>query len=271
MVSMFRQIEGMLNVVRFDLDQRIKEIDLPAIHPPEYYQHEKSKKYPRKRRTINPTFMPELRVMRHDIRRKYGEMLVNVTNNCDIFLLSKFFADFGRPDCDIASITPVGSEVRRNIDLVLFNGQDRENIKIRDFLDIMNTSFQMMPDQVVRLLESQVRVRQGTQGSVVMFKVLAKGSKAFSIYPMQENQTKHKLLCNSFWSSSSSVYSVKDESRENDKNKGRYDYYLEVAPVPLETVAGVVLALVLDANHCVQKLNIEYRCISETPISMIVN
>ncbi len=60
--------------------------------------------------------------------------------------------------------------------------------------------------------------------------------------------------------SSSSVFS------ECVENEGGSDYSLEKAHVPLETVAGMVVVLVLDENHYIRKMDIEYRCISETPI-----
>ncbi len=71
---------------------------LTEIHPPEYYQYEKSKKHRRKRRSINPSYMPELRIMRNDIRRSYGEMFVNVFNHHDKFILGRFFDEYFRSD-----------------------------------------------------------------------------------------------------------------------------------------------------------------------------
>ncbi len=258
----------MLNIVHFDLDQRVKEIELPQIHPLEYYQHEKSKKHPRKRRAIYPSYMPELRVMRHDIRRRYGEMFVNVTNHHDISLLGKFFGEFCRSDCDVINVTPANNELKRNIDLIFFDGKDRENISLKEFLEIKIASFQMMPDQVSRLLESQVRVRQGTQGSVVMFTILVKGVKVFATYPLHENQRKQVSNCRNKRSNEieNSSFSSSSVSSENDAFEKRCDYSLEIASVPLDTVTGMAIAMVLDENHCIRKLNIEYRCISETPV-----
>ncbi len=48
--------------------------------------------------------MPELRVMKHDILRSYGEKFVNTPNNHDILLFSDFFHDFcRRPDCSFTN------------------------------------------------------------------------------------------------------------------------------------------------------------------------
>lgn len=51
--------------------------------------------------------------------------------------------------------------------------------------------FQWMLDQVARLLESQVRVRQGRQGSVVILKVMTAGVKVFETYPSKDNRENH--------------------------------------------------------------------------------
>ncbi len=276
-----------MNITLFDLDRRVKEVHLPEIHPPEYYQHEKSKKHRRKRRAFYPPCMPEIRIMKHDIRRRYGEMLVNVSNNQEILLVRKFFGEYFRPDCPVIKIT-TNHAVHKNIDLVLFDGVSRETISINEYLDCFDASFKMIPNQIIRLLESQVRIRQGYQGSIVLLKVLIKGVKQFAAYPLNEredgfchsssstSQTSSPLSRSSSDDTNSPLSSMPVEaanssSMEEDwstinKNKGS-KYYLDVAPVPLETVTMAAIMMVLDENHFIRELHVEYRCVSETPYS----
>ncbi len=280
-------------MLHFDLDQRVKEIDLPQIRPLEYYQHERSKKHPRKRRAIYPTFMPEIRIMRHDIRRKYGEMFANVTNYHNLALFKGFFDDFFRPDCPIIKVSPSNNEVDKNILFILFDGKTRESISIKEFLQIKDASFRMVPDQILRLQECQVRTRQGSQGSVILMKGVLKGTKVLSAYPLRRNQgdslssmdeKQVDSLCSnspSISSSSSSDEGVSPLSSmslsvsssplkiQSDGDKNDRRYYLELAAVPLESVAAVAIIMVLDENHYIRQFFVEYRCISEAPVSII--
>ncbi len=57
---------------------------LPQMHVPEYYRREKGGRK-RKRRCKTPSYMPEIRILRRDIRRRYGEMLLNVADAHDPF------------------------------------------------------------------------------------------------------------------------------------------------------------------------------------------
>eukprot|EP01040_Poterioochromonas_malhamensis_P000649 gene649-692_t len=54
---------------------------------------------------------------------------------------------------------------------------------------------------------------------------------------------------------------------ECDKNDG--GYYLELAAVPLESVAAIAIVMVLDENHYIRQFFVEYRCISEVPVSIM--
>ncbi len=268
----------------FDLDRRVREIHLPEIHPPQYYQQEKSKKYPRKRRAINPSNMPEIRIMKHDIRRRYGEMLVNVTNNHDLSLVTKFFHEFCRPDCPVIKVT-TNHSLQKNIDLILFDGGSRDTMSIKEYIDTFDAFFQMVPNQIIKLQESQVRMRQGSQGSIVLLKVLIKGVKLFTAYPMNENENENDLYhssstsemsspnrssSHSFDDTQSSLSSLSVETVPSSfsvKNGSTHSkYYLAVAPVPVEAVTRVAIMMVLDENHIIRQLHAEYRCISETPV-----
>lgn len=50
-----------------------------------------------KRLSNNPVYMPALRILKRDIRRKYADMMNNVLNSDDRKLIWNFFRDFSTP------------------------------------------------------------------------------------------------------------------------------------------------------------------------------
>ena len=52
-----------------------------------------------RRPSVKPEFMPDIRVLKHDIRGRYGEMYANVTNSQDPKLVQDFFFQFCLPSC----------------------------------------------------------------------------------------------------------------------------------------------------------------------------
>eukprot|EP01040_Poterioochromonas_malhamensis_P000211 gene211-221_t len=147
-------------------------------------------------------------------------------------------------------------------------------ISINDYLDCFDASFKMIPNQIIRLQESQ-------------------GVKQFAAYPVNEKeddlyhfssspastsstaqQTSSPITTSDDTHSPSSLVTIKaadsssmeDDSSNINKNKGS-KYYVDVAPVPLETVTKAAIMMVLDENHFIRELHVEYRCVSETPYS----
>lgn len=51
----------------------------------------------KRRRHANPSFLPAIRILRRDIRRKYSEMMANVLNSCDAALHRCFLQEFAVP------------------------------------------------------------------------------------------------------------------------------------------------------------------------------
>ncbi len=249
------------------IDQRVRELYLPTLYPPKDYQYEKSLKYRRKRRSINPTFMPELRILRHDIRRKYGEMFVNVTNSCDLVLMRRLFGEFVRPDCVIDCGTPKSN--------IYHQCHSTNSGDIERFLHAFAMTCEMMPDHVLRLQECQVRTRQGAQGSIVILTTLATCGQPFNPNSLQIQRTQNKLKHdrNDNHNNSSSTLHIpqSDSSNESSQplllplslNKAGERYELTLAPNPVEIVASICFILVLDENHFIRQMIIENKLISE--------
>mmetsp|Transcript_8431 Transcript_8431/g.9204 ORF Transcript_8431/g.9204 Transcript_8431/m.9204 type:complete len:257 (+) Transcript_8431:207-977(+) len=243
-----------------NIDQRVKEFDLPIIHPPEDYQYEKSKKYRRKRRCINPTFMPELRIMRHDIRRKYGDMFVNVSNNRDIGLMTKFVDEFLRPDCVIDRLTPAN----RNIAQICRLANSSPGIDIERFLYGFAMSCEMTPDKVHRLQECQIRTRQGSQGSIILLKAVVNCVQVFTTNSLQKDQKEEHELQNDENVHSISSVTSSNNSFENIPPTLPTDIKcLTLLNSPVETVALVSFLIILDENHFIRHIHIEDKLISE--------
>ncbi len=277
--------ETMLNIVQFDLEEKVTELDLPEIHPREYYLREKSK-FKKKRRCIDPSRMPEIRLMRHDVRRRFGEMFINATNFRDVPLMTKYFQEYSRPDCAVIRVLPPSSEVNKNIDLVVFDGKYTRLSGIQEYLDAFGLSIRMMPDQIVRVHQSQVRLKQGSQGSVVVLKSLVYGTKVLTVHTedtfietelLLGKEEDNRSVDNTPFSESSdeaSSFPSNDitpslNSPPSAPIKVKSKYYLDIAPVAIETVGAVLFVLVFDENHYIKQLHIEYKVISETPVSHI--
>lgn len=156
---------------------------LPVDHPPEYYLRERTRKR-RRRRAANPSFMSEIRVYRNDIRRRYSEMFLNVSNHHDLQLFKKFLDEFFKPDCQVIQVTPFDHELSRVIGQIIRKGVDKALTSLEEFFYAYALHIEMRPDVIVKLKESQVRVRQGYRGSVVVTKFLMKGTQIMTV---QEN------------------------------------------------------------------------------------
>jgi hypothetical protein len=144
---------------------------LPQFHVPQYYHREKGRRK-RKRRCMNPNFMPEIRILRRDIRRRYGEMLLNVANTHDPSLFEKFIEDIFHPDCQIIRNQPSRSSASNLIIGLVYNKfAPMEFVSgTQDLLKEYSYHCEMVPDSVFLLQESYVRVKQGFGGSVVTAK-----------------------------------------------------------------------------------------------------
>jgi hypothetical protein len=120
--------------------------------------------------------MPDIRVLKTDIRRKFGEMYVNVTNSHDPGLIQQFYGHFCRPDCSSGSrfqrgcqfgdfLAPIFDPIDRTGIPVLFNGH----------LAVMT----FFPDSVSRLKKFEVRVTRGVPGSKLIATIFLQGSMLY--------------------------------------------------------------------------------------------
>lgn len=256
---------------------------LPVDHPPEYYTREKSGRR-RKRRAINPSFMPEIRIYRKDIRRRYGEMFINVVNNHELSYLESFIREFFRPDCQIIRVTPANNELAKIVERVIHNGVDKAVTGLKEFVSSYALNLDMMPDTILKPQESQVRVKQGTRGSVIMTKTVMKGTRIMTLdqSPVIGRCDSVQTLA-SDTSDDSSVSSGSTSPRvPSDDSTIEVSTLTEaeiVNPViqwspvipPIETLAEVIFLMTLDDSNHIQQFHVEYYPISEKPVAWQYN
>jgi hypothetical protein len=139
------------------------------------------KKKSTRRLSRNPVFMPTLRVLKRDIRRKYNEMWCNTINNHDPSLVAKFFTEFAMPNI---RMTTAGPDPQNPCYATYMEEKVRTRkpemmVGTDDIVKGMVVAFHMTPDLIVRMERSQVRVREGDSGSVVVADFEMRGTQVF--------------------------------------------------------------------------------------------
>ncbi len=153
----------------------------PHLYPPQYYRHRKTR-----RLSNNPNYMPGLRILRRDIRRRYAEMFVNVINSHDLPLLIKFVQEFCRPDCRFLSSCSQEDEAKREVKSAMSRKEFAMVANLDAFIQGFAVNFVMMPDSMFTLSETQVRVKQGWKGSFILAKGYFRGTKLFTLEPVNK-------------------------------------------------------------------------------------
>lgn len=126
-----------------------------------------------KRRIYHRRANPFPRVLKRDIRRDYGAMLVNVMNSFDGDLTAKFFNQFCVKNCYKLDLFP---EVTKHYNLPGFRHVDGLNKIVYHLLHDLSH----IPDSVFRIKGSHIRQRSDIQGSQVCVRVLFQGTKIYT-------------------------------------------------------------------------------------------
>ncbi len=260
---------------------RLIVVDLPQIHSPVYYQREKSK-FKKKRRCINPKNMPEIRILRNDIRRKYGEMFLNVFNNHDSLLIAQFFDEFRAPQCKASMIAPTTEFIKAINSIALHRKQEEGVHGLDEFLSAFAIHCKMAPDTVLRIDECQIRARQGYQGSIIVIKARLNGTRISVAQTVNEDLSEDFILeaSSTFVSSDDDDSSGSDSSSTINLMKSSQDlvHSLKIkeerildkklyqrVEIPMETSADAVFVLTVDAMHRIQHFRAEFFNFSEKP------
>ncbi len=140
----------------------------------------KKKRRSSKRRTNNPKFIPEIRIFRRDIRRRYIEMLNNVLNSYDLELHRRFFEEFGNPNLiQIFNSFP--------FDLLEKLSQKTRLEGIDSLVEGIGRQYLAIPDIVFQLSDVKVCQRLNTPGSKIVATSMVRGTMLYSIVPTHYN------------------------------------------------------------------------------------
>lgn len=131
------------------------------------------KKRKKRRRHSNPTFLPAIRILRRDIRRKYGEMMSNVLNSCDRDLCLRFLKEFAIPNfTGYYQVFPS--------ELLAYLHCSRKIEGVEEVVEIFCRKCLSAPDIVFHASDNQVCQRLNTPGSRVVASLSVQGTMLYA-------------------------------------------------------------------------------------------
>ncbi len=190
-------------------------------------------------RFSNISKLPQLRILKRDIRRRYLEMYYNVSNSHDINLFSRFLHDFCTPNCQSVVFFPStkGPIVR--------NG-------IQEILQDTFTKQSMLPDGVVRYAETKIYVPLETPGSRIVASVSFRGTKLFDILPASSSSSISKSTSNTTASSKNEVLSKTESHGLSEDSTEQSSSISSVHPIlhsfKTARLSPTLVPVVLDVN-----------------------
>ena len=202
------------------------------LEPPETSINERmsekaiKKKRPTRRPSRNIPFLPGVRILRRDVRRKYGPMLLNVLNSHDGNLVRKFFEEYSSPLVEVRHLFP-STDPSQPPRVTSVTGVEPI---IRSFLG----NFLMVPDHIIRFSEMSVIQRMDESGSRVVAHTVCKGTMLYSV---DKTGSPHRRR------PSEGVQSeIKDSLRHESPAMTKLEK-------PLEFLMEGVMTIFLDGNH----------------------
>lgn len=125
-----------------------------------------------KRLSNNPVYMPALRILKRDIRRKYADMMNNVLNSDDRKLIWNFFRDFSTPMIQTVHNT-FNDDLRTLYPTVISGLEQTVNIFCKNFI--------VMPDIVFRIMNVKICKRSDSSGSRIIALTTKRGTLLYSM------------------------------------------------------------------------------------------
>jgi len=186
-----------------------------------------------KRPSNNPVYMPALRILRRDIRRKYCEMMNNVMNSYDASLILNFFQDFSIPNLQRVLYYPSQTLQFLQQASTISGIEDQ----VKDFL----MSYKLMPDVVFSLTDVKVCKSSNNLGSRVIANTSMRGTLLYSARNSTEiAENGHLIECDSATVSTTTT----SEGVEIID-----DVVLDRLESPLDYEMNGILTLHLDEQH----------------------
>ena len=137
------------------------------------------KRRERRTKSRNPVYMPNLRILRRDIRRRYAEMFLYSVNSHDGALIAKFFAEFSIPNCVFQTM-----QLREKVKFMPpSEAPPLTSTGPHAIIYGLTRNQRVIPDSVFRFKDCQVRVREGYSGSIVQAHLTCQGHRMYQIEP----------------------------------------------------------------------------------------
>ncbi len=189
----------------------------------------RKKKYT-KRPSTNPAYMPALRILRRDIRRKYCEMINNVVNNFDPTLMLQFFRHFSIPNVKRVLHYPTNTLQTLHQTSIITG--------IEEQVKYLSMNYKLMPDIIFALTDVKVCKSSNSSGSRVVARTSVRGTLLYSARNKTKNGENVDLIdCDAVTTRNEVIEGVTD------------DVILHPLETPLDYEMNGIITLHLDDQH----------------------
>lgn len=205
-----------------------------------------------RRPAANIPFIPSIRVLKRDIRRKYIEMMSNVINSHDATLFSSFVDEFYHPSFSLYYTSP--ETVQKVFRPLHLEGRDT----VKDFL---LGSFFLFPDEVHLYSDIKICKRLNESGSRIIGSVEKLGTmiylpKEINGEPVDRNNTLRDCL--------PALDSLPPPIHCQEDIVNNFQLSLQ----PLRMRSRSNYQIVLDENHRITSLYMYYYDLTFTPLPL---
>ncbi len=205
-----------------------------------------------RRPSTNIPFIPSIRILKRDIRRKYVEMISNVINSHDAALFSSFIDEFYHPNFSISYTSP--QTVEHFFKPLHLIGRDR----VKTFL---LGGFFFVPDGVEIHSDNKICKRLNENGSRIVGNLEKSGTmiylpKEIKGVPVDRNKSLRDCL--------RSLETPPPPIRSHEDIVNNFQLSLQ----PLRVRSRSHYQIVLDENHRFLSLQVYYYDVSFTPLPL---
>lgn len=182
-----------------------------------------------------PAFIPAIRILKRDIRRKYIEMINNVMNAHDNQLFSSFIDDFYRPECISIHYYPDSFPS-------CFKSIRMEGVDVMKYMHAMNTS--ILPDSVTEISNVQICKRLNENGSRIIGKFQLKATAIYLPKVHEGNVVDKNDDCIEYH-----LYLHSMKQKNNSQKNSSFIEDVQIAAKPMKMYFSGTFEMILDENH----------------------
>lgn len=200
-------------------------------------QRKSSKHY--RKPPYKTSFIPEIRILKRDIRRKYADMFNNVINSHDNKLFSSFIDDFYRPECVIIHTFPDNVPI-------CFTPIEIQGTAMLKRLQAVNSL--ILPDSIARMTDTQICKR-----------LYENGSRIFANYYIEATAIFLPKMFNGKAVDKNDVvveYDLDPKDFYSFEKIEDYLQQLQLAAIPMNIKLSGTYEMLLDENHRILSLTI---------------